>query len=171
MKHSLFRAFIFSLLVFLALNFLFFIIGYASTDTLDLPLGRIADYPSHSIYVITYPVRYFPWELIERFTSVLALGFKIMYLGGLISFLIAALIAGLMGGSIGNAFIGWLITSGCFILLMIFMITVEPFNLNWICIGCTLEEGIVKVLITGLVNTLIFGALVFIIALIKGRAD
>lgn len=85
--------------------------------------------------------------------------------------MIAALIAGLMGGSIGNAFIGWLMASGCFILLIIFMITIDPFNIAYVCFGCTFDQAIVKVLISGFVNTLIFGALVFIIALIKCRAD
>jgi hypothetical protein len=171
MKHSLFRAFLFSLLVFLALNFLFFIIGYAGSGLLDAPLSRIADHPSHSIHVITYPVNWFPWELIERFIITNSIWFKLFYIGGFISFLIAALIAGLMGGSIGNAFIGWLMTSGCFILLVIIMISIDPFNIDYICYMCTLEQAIVKVVITGLVSTLIFGALVFIIALIKGRAD
>ena len=171
MKHSLFRAFLFSLLVFLALNFLFFFIAYAVEGILDLPLDRIADHPTYSIYAITYPASHFPWELIERFINVLALGFKMLYLAGFITYLIAALIAGFMGGSIGNAFIGWLIASGSIILLMIFMISIDPFNLSFICGACTLDQGIVSVLITGLVDTLIFGALVFIIALIKGRAD
>ncbi len=79
MKHSLFRAFLFSLLVFLALNFLFFIIGYAVANILDFPLGRIADHPTHSIHVITYPVQWFPWELIER-SIINDIGFKIYYL-------------------------------------------------------------------------------------------
>ncbi|UCC18585.1 MAG: hypothetical protein JSV62_10805 [Promethearchaeota archaeon] len=171
MKHSLIRAFLFSLIVFLALNFLFYIIGYSVEDLLYLPLSRIAEHPTHIIYLITYPVNWFPWELIEDFISASSLGFKIYTLGGFISFLIAALIAGLMGGSIGNAFIGWLITSGCFILLMILMISIDPFNLGFICTMCTLDEGIVSILITGIVNTLIFGALVFVIALIKGRSD
>lgn len=171
MKHSIFRAFIFSLLVFIVLNFLFFFICYAVEDILDLPLGRIADHPTYSIYAITYPASYFPWELIERFINVLSFGFKLLYLGGFISFLIAALIAGLMGGSIGNAFIGWLMASGSIIILMIFMISIDPFNLNYICFTCTLEGGIMMVLITELINALIFGALVLIIALMKGRAD
>ena len=171
MKHSLLRAFLFSLLIFLALNFLFFIIGYTVAEILDLPLGRIADHPTHSIHLITYPAEYFPWELIDYFTSNSSLGFKILYLGGFISFIIAAIIAGLMGGSIGNAFVGWLMTSSCYILLLIAMISIDDFNIGFICFPCTLADGIVEILITGIVNALIFGALVFIIALIKGRSD
>jgi len=170
MKHSLLRAFLFSLLIFFALNFLFYIIGYSVAELLDLPFSRIADHPTHSINLITYPAEYFPWELIDYFT-IAALGFKIVYLGGFISFLIAAMIAGLMGDSIGDAFVGWLMTSACYILLLIAMISFDDFNLNFICFGCTLIDGIVEVLITGIVNALLFGALVFIIALIKGRSD
>ena len=170
MKKSLGRAFIFSLLVFLALNFLFYIIGYSIAEMLDNVVDRIADHPTHSIFLLIYPSKNFPWELLNDFIIVGSLAFKIYYLGGFISFIIAAIVAGLKGGSIGKSFGGWVLTVICSILLFIVIITIDDFNLDYISFTATLVDGIVIVVIAGAVNALIFGAIVIIIAFIKGRS-
>jgi hypothetical protein len=170
MEKSLVRAFLFSLLVFLVLNFLFFIVGYSIAGLIDLPLDRIANHPTHSIYLLTYPCRFFPWNIIEYFLSSSSPGLKILYLGGFISFVVAAIVAGLMGGDIGKSFGGWILTSLCYTGLFIFMITIDSFNLDYICFACTYTEAVVEVLIACIVNMLIFSALVLLIALLKGRS-
>ncbi len=69
MKKSLARAFIFSLIAFFALNFLFYIIGYSVAGVLDLALNPIASHPTHSIYLLVYPSKYLPWELLNNFIN------------------------------------------------------------------------------------------------------
>ena len=167
MKKSLGRAFIFSFLVFLALNFLFLIIGYSIVELLDFQLDRVADHPTYSIFFVTYPARFFPWELLENFISTPP---KILFLGGLISCAIGTIIAGLMGGDICKSFGGWIVTSISIILLFIAMITIDDFNLGILFFGDTYTEAIVQILITGIINMLIYGALVLLIALIKGKS-
>ncbi|MHA2007561.1 MAG: hypothetical protein ACXABO_07965 [Promethearchaeota archaeon] len=169
MKKSLVRAFLFSLLIFLVLNFLIYIVAYAIADLLNAVFDPIANHPTHSIYLMIYPSRYFPWELIGNSIDA-TLAFKILYLGGVVSFVIAAIVAGLMGGSVGKSFGGWILTAICYMLLFITIISIDEFNLNYISFTATLVDGIVIVLIAGTVNALIFGGLVFIIALIKGRS-
>ncbi len=168
MEKSLSRSFIFSLLIFLVLNFLLIIVTYAIGNILNFLIDDITSHPTFSIYLFVYPSRYFPWDLISSGIAA-SLAFKIFYFGGFISFIIAAIVAGLMGGSIGKSFGGWILTSMCSMILWIVLISVDSFNLNYISFTATLIDGIVIVLITGTVTTLIFGALVIIIALIKGR--
>ncbi len=168
MEKSLVRAFIFSLIAFLVLNFLFYIITYSLADMLAAVFNPIAAHPTHSIYLLVYPSQYFPWVLIEYFISSATIAFKILYIGGFISFVIA--VAGLMGGDIKNSLVGWFLTAICYMLLFIIIISIDQFNLNYISFTATLIDGIVIILIGGTVNAIIFGVLVFIIALIKGRS-
>jgi len=170
MKKSIGRAFIFSFLVFIALNFLFYIIGYSIVGMVDLLLDRIAAHPTHVIYLMTFPSKFFPWEILSEFISAGTFGFQLIYLGGFISFIIAAIIAGLMGGNIGKSFGGWIFTIICSILLFIVIIAIDDFNLNYINFTATLIDGIVILAIAGAINGLIFGAIVIIIALLKGKS-
>ena len=133
-------------------------------------LGYVADHPSHSVYLMIYPSGYLPWVILVRFGSSLTLGFKIFYLGGFISFIIAAIVAGLMGGSIGKSFGGWILSVIFSLVLFIVIIAVDDFNLNYISFSATFMDGIVTLGIAGAVNALIFGAIVIIIALLKGRS-
>ena len=170
MKKSLGRAFIFSFLVFILLNFLFYIIGYSIAGMVDIVLDRIAAHPSHAIYLMVNPAQYFPWEILSLFSSTGILGFQIRYLGGFISYILAAIIAGLMGGDIGKSFGGWILSVICSIVLFIVIMGVDDYNLSYISFTSTFVEGIVVVAIASAVNALIFGALVILIALLKGKS-
>jgi hypothetical protein len=168
MEKSFARAFIFSLIIFFVLNFLIYVISYAIGGILDLLFGPIAAHPTQSVYLLIYPTRFFPWELINRAISA-SIAFKIYYLGGIASYVIAAIVAGLTGGSIAKSFGGWILTAICSMLLFILIVILDAENLDFISFSATLIDGIVLILITGTVNALIFGALVILIALIKGR--
>ncbi|MFX1502306.1 MAG: hypothetical protein ACFFDH_15200 [Promethearchaeota archaeon] len=169
MKRSTGRAFIFSLIVFLVSNFLFYIISYAIGEILDLVFDTIADHPSSSVFLLIYPSRYFPWELITNSVDSNTFAFKFFYIAGLISFSIAAVVAGLMGSNIGESIGGWMITALCYMLMFIAIIYIDDYNLSYISFSATLIDGIVIILITGAVNALLFGVLVIIIALIRGK--
>ena len=112
MEKSLFRAFIISLVVFFGLNFLIYIITYsfASQVVFEMELDRIATHPTHAAYLLIYPSSFFPWELIFRGIDASTLSFTILYIGGVVTFVIAAIVAGLMGGDISNSLGGWVLT-------------------------------------------------------------
>jgi len=171
LKTSWFRAFIFSLLIFFILNFLFWIIGYGVADLLDLQIARIKQSPTHVILELVYPMGMFPWEAVGRSIASTGIGFKIFYIGFVISLSIASIVAGLFGGSIVKALAGWYLTSIICILLFIIVFLIDISNLNYYCFGCSMTDGIIQVLIIGLVNMLIFGVLTFLIALFKGRSS
>jgi len=168
MGKSLLRAFIFSLIIFLGLNFLLYIIGYSIGGILDLLLTRITDHPTHTIYLFIYPSQFLPWDIIGRGINTASIAFKIIYFGGFITLVIAAIVAGFLGGSIGKSFGGWILTVICSMILFIVIFIIDDYNLTFISFSTTLLDGIGTILITGLVNILIFGGLVTVIALIKG---
>ena len=170
MKKSLGRAFLFSLFVFLALTFLFFIIGYSVAGVLDNVLDDIAAHPTHSVYLFVYPSQYLPWEQVINSIDALTLGFKIFYFGGLISFAIAAIVAGIFGGGVGKSIGGWILTVICSSILYIIIISIDDFNLNYISFTATLIDGIITIIIASVVNLLLFGVIVIIITLIAGRS-
>jgi hypothetical protein len=140
-------------------------------DLFDLLINNISDHPSHSIYLTTYPTHYFPWELFERFAETSSIEFKILWIGGFISFVIAAIVAGLMGGDFLKSFGGWFLTIICAMVLLIIIFAIDDYNLNYVSFTTTLAEGIVIVLITGIVNALIYGVIVLLITFLTGRSD
>ena len=169
MEKSLFRAFIFSLLIFLVLNFLFCIITYSMGDIIEeFMFDPIAAHPSHAIHLTIYPVRYFPWELITTFFDRVSdeSVFYLYFLGGFISFVIAAIIAGIMGTDISQSFWGWVLTSICYMSLFIAILAIDEYNLRYIDYDATLADGIVLILITGITSMFIFGGLVILIGYI-----
>ena len=171
MEKSLLRAFLFSLAIFLVLNFLLFIIAYSMAELMESEIDRISDHPSHSIFLIVYPSRYFPWELFTNMADAGSFAFKLFFLGGFISFVIAAIVAGFMGGDIKKSLGGWFLTVICCIILHISILLIDDYNLIYIKFGITVVEGIVIILIAGLANVLIYGIIAFIIAFFFSRGS
>ena len=167
MEKSLFRAFIFSLLIFIGINFLLYITMYSIAGLMDMIFDRIATHPSYTAYTLIYPSSYFPWELIFTGIDSSSIPFAIMYIGGFVSFIIAAIVAGLMGGDIIKSFGGWILTCGTFMAVHVIILVIDDYNLNFLSFSATLIDGIIIVLITGVVNMLIFGGLVLLIAYLK----
>jgi hypothetical protein len=113
----------------------------------------------------------FPWDMIGIGINQSLLGLKIYYIGMVISLALASIVAGLFGGSIVKALAGWYLTSIVCIVLFIIIFSIDISNLSYICISCTLTDGIIQILIVGLANMLMFGVLTFLIALFKGRSS
>ena len=170
MEKSLFRAFIISLVVFFGLNFLIYITMYslASQVVFEMELDRIATHPTHAAYLLIYPSVYFPWELIFRGIDASTLPFTILFIGGVVTFVIAAIVAGLMGGDIGKSFGGWVLTCLTFITVHIVILIIDESNISYVNFYYSLVEAIIWVIIAGAVNMLIFGGLVILIAYLKG---
>ena len=170
MKTSWFRAFLFSLLVFFVVSFLFWIIGYAVADLMDLLVSHVQSSPLYVIQRIVYPMGMFPWDAITTSMNMTNIGLKIFYIGFVVTLAVASIVAGLFGGSIIKSLAGWYLTSIVCILLYIIILLIDISLLGYVCTSCTLADGIIQILIVGLVNMLMFGVLTFLIALIKGRS-
>ena len=168
MQKSLFRAYIFSLLIFIGINFLLYITMYSFAGLLNMIFDRIANHPTYIAYTLIYPSSYFPWELIFTGIEAPSIPFTIMYIGGVVTFIIAAIVAGLMGGDIIKSFGGWIITCGTYMAVHVIILVIDDYNLNFLSFSATLIDGIIIVIITGVVNMLIFGGLVLLIAYLKG---
>ena len=172
MEKSLFRAFIFSLVIFFGLNFLIYITMYSlmSQVVFQMELDRIAAHPTHAAFLLIYPSRYFPWEIILKGIETSSPQFTILYIGGFVTFVIAALVAGLMGGDIGKSFGGWVLTCMTYMVTHIIILIIDESNISYINFYYTLVDAIILVIITGIVNMLVFGGIVILIAYLK-RSD
>ena len=170
MEKSLVRAFLYSLIAFLVLNFLFFVIGYAIDDNLGNMFDIMADHPTMVIYTLVRPISNFPWDIIEFINLVIGNGRKIMYVGYFVSLITASIIAGFSGGDIPKSLGGWFLTSICSIISIIAICYMDAFIIINICGVCPINEAIIEVLITGVTNLLIYGGVTLIIALIVSRS-
>ncbi len=56
-------------------------------------------------------------------------------------------------------------------ILLIIIFAIDDYNLSYISFTATLTDGISTVLIAGLGNALIYGAIVFLISFLTGRSD
>lgn len=171
MEKSLFRAFIFSLVVFIGLNFLVFFTVYSSSVqvVLEMELERIAAHPSHIGYTMIYPSRFFPWQLIQLGIENSSYQFTIYYIAGFVTFILAAIVAGLMGGDIIKSFGGWILTCITYMVIHIAIVFIDEYNIFYIHFSYTAVEAIILILITGVVNMLVFGGVVILIAYIRSK--
>jgi len=173
MEKSLSRAFIFSFIAVIALNFLFYIIGYSILGTLDIHFTRASSHPTYIVLWFTYPYTYFPWELVidamTRDPSI-HIGLIIMDIGLIASLAVGSIVAAIFGGDFSNSLGGWLLTSLACIIAILVIIFVDPFNISWTChySGCEIGYTVILVIIKGLVNLLIFGGITLLTVLVVG---
>ena len=171
MERSLFRAFIFSLIVVIALNFLFYIIGYSILGTLDIQFTRASSHPTYIVLWLTYPYTWFPWELIidamTRDPSI-HIGLIIMDIGLVASLAVGSIVAAIFGGDFSKSLGGWVLTSLTCVAALFIIVIIDSFNLSWICWPCELGEAMVYILVVGVVNLLIFSGITLLTVLIVG---
>ena len=153
------------------ISFLFYIIGYSMLGILDHAFTRVTDHPSHFVLWITYPFTRLPWEWIIEITDVMtADGIKVMYTGFIVSIVLAAIMAAIFGGDFSNSLGGWLLTSVVCIISLIVITFIDSYNIDWICNGfnCALDYTVVKILVVGLINVVIFGGITLLTVLVVG---
>jgi len=172
MKKSMIRAFIFSLVVFIVINFLATIIGYSIAELIDLEVERYGDYPAYIPYRMIHAAGFFPWELLESYADMTLTGLKIYYIGLFISPIIASIIAGLTGGDVLKAIGGWILTCITCMIMFAILFSLEGNVWSYYCYTCTTKESaMIRAIVHVLVNLMIFGALAGFIALIIGRSN
>jgi len=174
MRKSVSLAFGLSLAFILLMNFLFFIIANAIEGSIDTQIQTLTQYPYLIFYRLAQPMAHFPWDIVgwinneTVYNQADQLRFALM----LVAIIVGAIIAGLAGGSIKNALIGWTIT--CIILII--FVGIAAYNVPGVrnlitgITGATFDETIVWIIIRGIFNTIIYGLLAALIALIAGKS-
>ena len=170
MKKSLGRAFIFSFIAFALVGLLFLIIAYSIGGAIDNLFSLFADHPSMIIQYILRPLRYFPWELFTEFFETSYFSTRTWYVGMFVALIIASIVAGLTGGNMKNSFVGWAIMMILCIVLYIIPFGFDSLSLNHTCGACTYLEGVIEVVIIGIVHIPIFGCITLLTALMIGRS-
>ena len=172
MERSLSRAFIFSFIAIIALSFLFFIMGYSITGTLENHFTRASSHPTYIGLWLTDPFTWLPWNLIFAFIDEsIHIGLRIMYIGFFASLVVGAIVAAIFGGDFSNSLGGWILTSLVCIMVLLVIIFVDPYNIDWICFPCDLGETVIQVLIVGVVNLLIFSGITLLTVVVVGSYD
>lgn len=165
------KAFGFSLIAFIGLNVVFFLIGYGIMGTLDSFFDSLASTPLNIIPLIFGPLAslQYPFMIINQI---------IMWVGGmtietgsvilLIGFVLAPLIAAILSGRFGDnkiqSFGGWFLTAMVTSLVILIWAVIDILELP----GPVTAEFIISVVITyigiGLVYGLIYGCISLLVA-------
>ena len=109
------KAFGFSLLTFVSLNFLFIIIAFTISGDLNLLFANISSDYLLIIVILFLPVVNFPSSVMMGIYASASLGLfdatLIQFIGFIVSPFLGALIAGRTGEKKGGSFGGWMLTS------------------------------------------------------------
>ncbi|MFW9826577.1 MAG: hypothetical protein ACFFEY_03045 [Candidatus Thorarchaeota archaeon] len=157
------KAFLFSILAFVGLNFIFTIIYFAIGPGIDILFNLIQFYPILIIYylfgsIISTPSILFNWIITEPFL-LSTMNNLIFGLGYLAALLIAAILAGRFGESKSSSFGSWLLTASISTALIIIGAWLSPFfqNTLWLTYGWTLDMILILAIISCLINVIFYG--------------
>ena len=167
------KAFGFSILAFIGLNVVFFLIGYGINGTLVLYFESIATYPPGIAYMLLGPIfsatgPQFPLTMYTQFGfwvmgAPIVPGDLIMFIGFIVAPFLAAFLSGRFGENKLEAFMGWFATAMIFALVVMIVVIIEGAMLALpplvIFVGAMVPIAI------GLVYGLAYGS----IALLTGR--
>ncbi|MGB5912699.1 MAG: hypothetical protein WBH31_16015 [Promethearchaeia archaeon] len=129
------KAFGFSLLAYIGLNFLFLIIALTISGDLNLLFQDISSQPLILFVLFLGPIYFFPGLNISGIYLSISLGapaeILILAIGSVVSPFVASIIAGKMGENKAGSFGGWFLTGIlCSIILGIFAF-IEPLALTY----------------------------------------
>jgi len=150
------KAFGFSLLAFIGLNFLFVIITNTISGNLNLLFSQITANPIVILVLLFGPVIYFPGEIFQILMGEIMLGggpeVLIEFIGYIVSPFVASLVAGRMGENKAGSFGGWFLTAigsalGLVILAFIYPILFPP----------PVEMAIIMLLLSGITIGIFYG--------------
>ncbi|MFW9782223.1 MAG: hypothetical protein ACFFFB_08080 [Candidatus Heimdallarchaeota archaeon] len=139
------KAFGFSLLAYIGLNFLFVIITNTITGELNTLFGDIAANPLILFIILLGPVTETPTLVyVSIISGPFDAGVIVEYIGYIAAPLVAAIIAGKVGDNKAGSFLGWFITT---ILMAIILIMLVIFS---ILVGMTTFEVLILAAINGI---------------------
>ena len=169
------KAFGFSLIAFVGLNFLFVIITYTITGDLNTLFSDITTNPLVLFFVFFGPIIFMPGEIVQLLYGSIASGpYDAAFIGSLIALigyivvpLISAIIAGKTGedkvGSLG----GWFLTaivSSLAIGLLVFLN--DPLLLAYYGLAPTIDVFVLS-LLSGVINGIFYGTFALLFASIE----
>jgi hypothetical protein len=167
------KAFLFSILAFIGLNFIFTIIYYAIGPGFDMLFIMIQNYPLLIIYflfgpIISTPSIIFNWTITEPFLFSI-MNNLIFGLGYLAALIIAAILAGRFGGSKGSSFGGWCLTASISTASIIVGAWLDPFfqNILFLTYGWTSDVILVLAIINCLINIVFYGFFALLLSRIE----
>lgn len=157
------KAFLFSVIAFVGINFIFTIIYYAFTG-FDQLINVIQNYPLMILYylfgsVISTPSAIFNWTIAEPFL-LSNMDNLIFGLGHLIAPLIAAILAGRFGESKIQSFGGWLLVAVISTTSVIIAAWLSPYTANILTltyVWASTDVILVLAIISCLINIVFYG--------------
>jgi hypothetical protein len=157
------KAFLFSILAFVGINFIFTIIYFAFGPGIDILFFVIQNYPLMIIYylvgpIISTPSNIFNWTIAEPFLNN-TMDNLIFGLGFIAALLIAAILAGRFGESKIQSFGAWLLTA---VISTALVIIGASFDLTFqgallLTYGWVLDDILVLAIISCLINIIFYG--------------
>lgn len=156
------KAFGFSLLTFVSLNFLFVIITYTISGGLNSLFADISGDYLLILIILFQPVANFPSIVLSTiYSSTISIGFTaglIQLIGFFVSPFLGALIAGRTGEKKGGSFGGWLLTSMISAIALGILIYLSPTTLtSFLGIVVDPVDTLVFFLLGGLVMGIFYG--------------
>jgi hypothetical protein len=127
---SFIKAFGFSILAFIGLNVVFFLIAYAVDGTLDVYFQSLTSTPTNIFYMLLGPIYglAFPSLILTQFSNYVSgapfdAATLILMIGYIVSPVVAAILSGVFGEDKTQSFLGWfttaIISSIIFIIAMV----------------------------------------------------
>ncbi len=162
MRKGLLTAFFLGLIVFILLNFLFWIIGYSIVGTLDAQINYIATEPRTLLVRLVYPIAGYPWEIIENAANTSFDGIRVMLIGYFLSLIISSIVVGLTAGELGTAFFAWALV--CIVSIILALIGFDLFTSD-------LESAAYDIIFAGIIHLILFGLLALLVAQIARRPE
>ncbi len=157
------KAFLFSVIAFVAINFIFTIIYYAFMG-FNLLFAVIQNYPLMILYylfgsIISTPSAIFNWTIAEPFL-LSNMDMLILGLGHLVAPLIAAILAGRFGESKIQSFGGWLLAAVISTASVIIAAWLSPFTANTLTTTyqwASTDVILVLAIISCMINIIFYG--------------
>lgn len=169
------KAFGFSLIAFVGINFLFVIITNTITGDLNTLFSDITTNPLVLFFVFFGPIVFFPGEIVQSlFVSIASGPYDATFIGSLIALigyivapLIASIIAGKTGEEKAGSLGGWFLTaiiSGLAIGILVFFN--DPALLAYYGLALTIDTFILS-LLSGAINGIFYGSFALLFASIE----
>jgi hypothetical protein len=159
------KAFLFSMLALVGINFIFTIIYFAFGPGFDILFFNIQTYPLMIFYylfgsIISYPHIIFEWIIAQPFFGSFVLPDLILGIGYLVALIIASILAGKFGEGKGQCFSGWLLTAVISTALVIIGVLISNFfkaTLSTVYGWVTIDVIIINIIISCTINILFYG--------------
>ncbi len=159
------KAFGFSLIAFIGINFLFVIIAETITGGLNTLFSDITLNPLVLLFIFFGPIVYMPGMVIQGIYvsvtfgvyDITFIGLMVQLIGSIVAPLIAALIAGKTGETKAGSLGGWFLTAIVSSLAIGLLVFINPAILAYYGLPPTIDTFVTS-LLGGVVNGIFYGA-------------